>query len=138
MSTETGGTPRRVLPVSLGVFMKFALLAIFDALVFAAFPLLVAGGNTTLLVMLVGSAILINAAYLTPRAIPLKWLAPGLILMAVFVVYPVLYTAYVSLTNFATGNVLTKEQVINQFESQVIRSEGESVTLDLTIYRDGD
>lgn len=116
--------------------MKIGIIAVIDALIVFTIPILIANDSYLLLAMFIGAGLLLNWAYLSPRAVAMKWLAPGLILMAIFVVFPVIYTAYVSLTNWQTGNVLAKQQVIEQLESQVSRSEGESVPLDLDIYRD--
>jgi ABC-type sugar transport system permease subunit len=118
-----------------GFWIRIGALALFDAGVVALIPILWAADSVTLLVFVVGSAILINYAYLSARAQALKWLTPGLILMALFVVWPLVYTAYVSLTNWQTGNVLTKAQAIEQLESRPLQT-GESVPLSLWVYRD--
>jgi arabinogalactan oligomer/maltooligosaccharide transport system permease protein len=121
---------------SWGFWLKIAVIALIDALIVFTVPILIANESYLLLTMFVGAALLLNWAYLSPRAEAAKWLAPGLIFMAIFVVFPVIYTGYVSLTNWQTGNVLAKQQVIAQLESEVIRTEGEGVPLELDIYRD--
>ena len=137
-SGEDRGTKRSLSSPSFswGFWLKIGFVALVDAFVVFMVPVLIANDSYLLLTMFVGSALLLNWAYLSPRAEASKWLAPGLIFMAIFVVFPVIYTGYVSLTNWQTGNVLAKEQVIEQFESQVIRSEGEGRSLDLDIYQD--
>ena len=80
------------------------------------------------------AAVLVNWAYLSPRASASRWLTPGLILMAIFVVYPVFYTFYVSLTNWKTGNFLSKEQAINSLEAIPMASDGTDQTLPLSVY----
>ena len=40
----------------------------------------------------------------------------GLVLMALFAIYPILYNVYVSTTNYGFGHLLTKEQAIQRFE----------------------
>lgn len=118
-----------------GFWIRIGALALFDAGVIALIPILWAADSLTLLVFVVGSAVLVNYAYLSARAQAMKWLTPGLILMALFVVWPLVYTAYVSLTNWQTGNVLTKSQAIEQLESRPLQT-GESVPLALWVYRD--
>ncbi len=137
MSEDEGKAPKRALPSSLsvGFWIRLLLIAVLDAIVIVAIPVLIAERSWLLLTLLIVAAAIINFSYLSPRAEALRWLAPGLVLMAVFVVFPVVYTAYVSLTNWATGNVLSKDQVVEQLESEVIRSEGEGVPLELTVYR---
>ncbi len=95
-----------------------AVLAILDALVIWAIPIMITNSLWPLLVLMVGGAAFINWAYLSPRAQAMRWLAPGLWLTAVFAVFPILYTAYVSLTNWQTGNFLNKSQVIEQLEAR--------------------
>ncbi len=56
----------------------------------------------------------------------MKYLLPGVFFLLVFGVYPVLYTAYTSTTNYGTGFVLTKDQAIAQIQSQSI-SQAEGV-----------
>jgi arabinogalactan oligomer/maltooligosaccharide transport system permease protein len=64
--------------------------------------------------MLVVFTLAIDVVYLSRRAIPAKYLLPGTVLMLIFQVYPVLYSGYISFTNRGTGNILTKEQAIDQ------------------------
>ena len=79
-----------------GMWIRTIAVAIFDALIIFAIPQLVANQSWTLFGFLLGAAMLVNWAYLSPRASASRWLTPGLILMAIFVVYPVFYTFYVS------------------------------------------
>lgn len=117
-----------------GMWIRTIAVAIFDALIVFAIPQLVANQYWTLFGFLVGAAILVNWAYLSPRASASRWLTPGLILMAIFVVYPVFYTFYVSLTNWKTGNFLSKEQAINALEAIPMASDGSDRTLPLSVY----
>ncbi len=122
-------------PAGRVFWIRTAAVAVFDALVVFAIPQVVANESWTLLTFLVGSAILVNWAYLSPRTSASRWLTPGLILMAIFVVYPVLYTTYVSFTNWRTGNILSKEQVIENLEARRIVGEQAGESLDLAVYR---
>jgi len=117
-----------------GTWIRTIAVAIFDALIVFAIPQLVANRSWTLFGFLIGAAILVNWAYLSPRASAARWLTPGLILMAIFVVYPVFYTFYVSLTNWKTGNSLSKEQAISALEAIPMASDGTEQTLPLAVY----
>ena len=70
--------------------------------------------------MLGVTLVALNVVYLPRRYVPMKFLLPGLFFLAVFGVYPVLYTAYASTTNYGTGFVLSKDQAIDQIQSQSI------------------
>ena len=67
------------------------------------------------------SLVAFNVVYLPRRFIPMKYLLPGLFFLAVFGIYPVLYTVYASTTNYGTGHVLSKSQAIDQIQSQSVR-----------------
>lgn len=117
-----------------GMWIRTIAVAIFDALIVFAIPQLVANRSWTLFGFLIGAAILVNWAYLSPRASASRWLTPGLVLMAIFVVYPVFYTFYVSLTNWRTGNFLSKDQAISALEAIPMASDGTDQTLPLSVY----
>ena len=119
-----------------GMWIRTIAVAIFDALIVFAIPQLVANESWTLFGFLLGAALLVNWAYLSPRASASRWLTPGLILMAIFVVYPVFYTFYVSLTNWRTGNFLSKDQAITSLEAIPMASDGTEQTLPLSVYTD--
>lgn len=81
-----------------------------------------AWGYATLLAI---TLVVVNVVFLPRRYIPLKFLVPGVFFLSVFALYPVLYTAYSSTTNYGTGHVLSEQQAIDQIQSQSIgRVEG--------------
>ena len=80
----------------------------------------------------------LNVVYLPRRYVPMKFLLPGLFFLAVFGIYPVLYTAYASTTNYGTGFVLTRDQAIDQIQSQSVGRVPESVAYDVTPLRGAD
>lgn len=129
VTTKTRSSARRS-----GLLVKLGLVALFDGLVVSALPVLFAA-ESWLLVAVVGVVgAIINWAYLSPRARAVKWLAPGLIFMGMFVMWPIGYTVYVSLTNWATGNSLSMDQVIEQLERVPMESDGDPVSLALSVY----
>lgn len=121
-----------------GFWIRTGAVAIFDALLVFSLPSMVSNGSWTLIGLLAFAAALVNWAYLSPRTQAARWLTPGLVLMAIFVVYPVLYTMYVSVTNWSTGNVLSREQAIERIESTRTVATGQGETLAMAIYQDGD
>ncbi|WP_324669907.1 maltose ABC transporter permease MalF [Geochorda subterranea] len=60
------------------------------------------------------------------RAYPLRYVWPGLVFFTILVVYPIGYTIAVAFTNYGTGHLLSKRQVIEQFESALYVPEGAS------------
>ena len=74
----------------------------------------------------------LNVVYLPRRFIPMKYLLPGLLFLAVFGIYPVLYTAYSSLTNYGTGHVISRSQAIAQIQSQSVGAVEGATRYDVT------
>jgi arabinogalactan oligomer / maltooligosaccharide transport system permease protein len=61
------------------------------------------------------AAIVLDIIYFSSRRlIPAKYIAPGVLLLLIFSVYPALYTGYVAFTNYSTGHIIDKETAINQ------------------------
>lgn len=136
MTNGEGRVPVGALPSSRrgAVWLRLGLVAVLDALVVAAIPLLIATRAWALLALLSLTALLVNWAYLSPRARAMRWLTPGLVLMGLFVIWPVVYTGYVSLTNWATGNALSKDQVIDRLERTPIETTDGGMTLEMAVY----
>lgn len=118
-------------------WIRSALVAVFDALAIWVIAGLASNQSWAVMGLLIVALALVNWAYLNPRAQASRWLTPGLVLMVVFVLYPVLYTAYISFTNYQTGNILTKDQAIEQLEDVNIRTDAAGETLQMAVYRNG-
>ncbi|MFN2273988.1 MAG: maltose ABC transporter permease MalF [Anaerolineales bacterium] len=106
------------------LLMRLVLLAVIDAFVVWFILALVPRGNIILAVAVAIIAAIVNIVVLYSEAAPLRWMIVGLVLMAMFAVYPILYTVYVSTTNYGFGHLLTKEQAIQQFENTKYLPEG--------------
>lgn len=120
-----------------GFWVKIILLALVTAVgIFAFATLLDAGAWIPAVAVLIGLAF-INWVYLSRRSKALRWITPGLALMLVFVMWPIIFSFYLSLTNWATGNILTQDQVLEQLEKvPLLSSEEDAPTVDLFVYRD--
>lgn len=130
---EGGAPPRARDPgTASGWVAKIVLVGLADAL--AITGLIIAweqeawGYVAVTAVMLVA----LNVIYLPRRFIPMKFLLPGLFFLAVFGIYPVLYTVYASTTNYGTGFVLDEDQAIGQIQSQSVRQVADSTAFDVT------
>ncbi len=58
--------------------------------------------------------VVVNIILLHQKAYPMRWMVVGLVLMAMFTIYPILFTIWVSFTNYGEGHLITKEQAISQ------------------------
>lgn len=79
--------------------------------------------------------LMVNVINLRDDLYPLKWISPALSLMGLMIVFPLVYTVYVSLTNYGDGNLLTKQQVIGLLSKDTYLPEGGKV-YSWTIYQD--
>lgn len=134
--SESAAQRRLHRPSGRSALIRGIIVALIDALIIFSLPALIANESWTLLGLLVISAVAINWAYLSPRTQAARWLTPGLVLMLIFVVYPVIYTAYISLTNWQTGNYITKNQAIELLERRTTTSDEASAALAMLVYAD--
>jgi ABC-type sugar transport system permease subunit len=120
-----------------GFWLRLIALMMLDALALYSLFILIEERSTFMLIGLIVGTLFINWVYLWPRTQALRWITPGLVLMSIFVVVPIIFTFWVSLTNWQTGNVNNKDQTIEFFESQVyIDPDSEGELFDLYVYSD--
>lgn len=102
----------------LGVAMKYVLLALANALGIWAFASLASNGKWLIAGASALATIAIDAFYLLPgrRFIPAKFLVPGVILLIVFQLVPIVYNAGIAFTNWSTGHNLTKVEAVAAIE----------------------
>ena len=101
-------------------------------------PLAISFESWFLLLIIMGSSLyLINFTYITNKLKPLKWITPGFIFLISFVLFPAGYNFYVSFTNWQTGHILTKTQVIERLEDLTYSTEEQKgVEFDLYVMQD--
>jgi arabinogalactan oligomer/maltooligosaccharide transport system permease protein len=103
-----------------GFLIKLALMALVNA--FGIMTAISAWNARSWIVL--GVVVLLVAiadwVYFTRRALPLKYLMPGLVFLLVFQVFIFGYTAYIAFTNYGTGHVGSQEQAV---EAALIQGE---------------
>lgn len=122
---------------SWGFYVKLLLMGIVNAL--GIWTATIAYGQKSYVIM--GGAILLLVAadwiYFGKRTLPLKYLYPGLVFLAVFQVFVFIYTGYVSFTNYGFRHMGSQEQAVN---AAMIQAETElpgGARYPLTVIRDG-
>ncbi|MGB5434126.1 MAG: ABC transporter permease subunit [Acidimicrobiia bacterium] len=130
--------PRRQPPsLGIGFWFRMGALALLDALGVYAFIVFITEGDWAIATLLAVLIILINWVYLWPGTSALRWLTPGLTFLLIFMVIPIIFTAFVSITNWSTGHTLTKQQAIDVLESQpFIDPNTAEQVFGLTVYQD--
>jgi len=73
--------------------------------------------------------------YFTRRALPLKYILPGLAFLLVFQLFTMGYTAYVALTNYGTGHNASQQQAVDALLIQHERRADDAPTYPLTVVR---
>lgn len=132
-----GGSGQTRIRTGFGTWgLKIVALGLFDAFVLRFIVNLYVQEQYGLFASAAIGLVLINVVLLVDKAYPLRYLLPGLLFMVAMVVYPLFYNIYISFTNYGTGNILTKEQVIAQFESRTYAAPG-AVKHPFVLFEDG-
>jgi arabinogalactan oligomer / maltooligosaccharide transport system permease protein len=111
--------------IALAVIDTFALYFLYGLLYDGVYFLAVAVAFVT---------VMINVVFLREDLYPLRWIAPGLALMIIMSVYPILFTIYTAFTNYGDGHLLTQQQAIHQLEKVTYLPEG-GATFSWTAFR---
>jgi ABC-type sugar transport system permease subunit len=94
--------------------MSFALLIAVDAAVLWFLKRLLSLGYLPLAAALFIILVFVNFVILRREAYPVRWMVIGLVFMALFTIYPIIFTVWVSFTNYGEGHLVTEEQAIAQ------------------------
>src|SRR5919106_5445512 len=109
-----------------------------NALAVWAGVILAGDENWPALVVLVAATIAIDLAYLSRRALPLKFLIPGTLLMLAFQVIPIVYTIQVAFTNYSTGHILVKNEAIEGIQGNTLAPPADGKSYLMAPARDAD
>jgi ABC-type sugar transport system permease subunit len=117
------------------------LLRLFALLVIDAFAIwliyqMLSDGIIPFAIILAVVTIGINVVFLNERFYPIRWMAPGLALMFLMALYPVLFTVYTAFTNYSDGHILSKQQAIERIQQDSYLPEG-ARSFSWTAYRSG-
>ncbi|MCP4423338.1 MAG: maltose ABC transporter permease MalF [Chloroflexi bacterium] len=107
-----------------GIVVRLALLSVIDA--FAVWFLLNLIGDEVYF-LAAGVALIVifvNIVVLRHDAYPIRWMLIGLVLMALFAIYPIIFTVYIAFTNFGDGHLLAREVAVQQIEKERYLPEG--------------
>jgi ABC-type sugar transport system permease subunit len=94
--------------------LRLAILIAMDTVVFWFLSKLVSLGYFPLAAAIIIITIFVNVVILRKEAYPIRWMVVGLILMALFTIYPIVFTIWVAFTNYGESHLITKQQAIDQ------------------------
>lgn len=107
----------------VGILSRIIFLGIVNSLGFWAGSHLLVSRNWAGLVWTVVTTLAIDYIYISKRAKASRWLLPGTILLVIFQIYPVIFTATAAFSNYSTDHFVTREEaiqgVVSSFEIQV-------------------
>ena len=118
--TVPGGAqaPSGARPTSIAsLLFRIVALAIIDAITIWLVYQMVGDGYWPLAAVLGLVTLWVNIVFLSGRFYPLRWVAPGISLMAIMVAYPILFTVYVSFTNYGTGHLVPRRRPARRWRS---------------------
>lgn len=114
------------------LIVKLVLLALVNGLALYALPRMIEQRAWSFIVATVLATIAIDVVYLRRDLLPLKYLIPGTVLLLLFQVWPVVMTSYLAFTNYGTGNLLTKDQAVEQIQVQGLITPPDAVRYEAT------
>ncbi|GAB2704122.1 arabinogalactan oligomer/maltooligosaccharide transport system permease protein [Microbacterium marinum] len=120
-----------------GFLVKLALMAVVNAV--GLLGIIAAFQAQSWLVFGVAVALLVIAdvVYFTKKALPLKYLLPGLSFLLIFQVFIFLYTGYIAFTNYGSGHVGSQEQAVEAALAQGERRVEGAPTVPLAVVERG-
>jgi ABC-type sugar transport system permease subunit len=126
-NVRAGGviTPLAQISGSLSrIALRLIGLALVDAFAVWFLYRLIQDGVWPLTLVVLVVTLSLNVIYLREDLYPLRWLSPGLSLLILMALYPILFTVYTAFTNYSDGHLLTKQQVIHLLAKEQFLPEG--------------
>ena len=115
------------------LLVKVLFLGTVVGVAFALTPTLVGQQQWAFLVGIWLIATVLVATYATGRALPAKYLVPGVLMLTIFVVYPIGLTAKTSLTNYGDGTRSSKEEAVAQIIGSSVVQTPDAPRYNLTV-----
>ena len=123
---------------TVGLTVKIVLLGLVNGVAIWAATVLASNGKWPAVGVLALTTLAIDAAYIARRALPLKFLIPGVVLMLAFQVIPIFYTVNVAFTNYSTGHILAKDEAIGAIKENSLSAAESGKSYLMTPARDAE
>ena len=133
------GMPSRLISTfsgPAGRAVKLVLLSLVNAIVVWAAIILAQESKWPALVVLAAATVAIYVAYLSKRAIPLKFLIPGTVFLVAFQAIPIAYMVNVAFQQYSVGHILTKSEAIHAIEQNSLAEPPNGKTYTMTPAKD--
>lgn len=124
LGNRTAGLIAKILILALGT----SVLGYMAFLAFLAKEWLIGG-------VLIVIIVLANVIYLSKKTEASKFFFPGTIFLIIFLVVPIVYTGVMSTFNYQTGNIISKEEALEQLEIVGLTLDESGKTFDMEVGR---
>ncbi|MDR1151126.1 MAG: hypothetical protein LBK72_01385, partial [Bifidobacteriaceae bacterium] len=120
-----------------GFIVTLVVMALIDAIgvygIYSAWTV----KSMPIVIVMIALVVIANVVYFARRAVPAKYILPGLIFLFIFQVFVMLYTAYIAFTNYGQGHMIDKEGAIEQMESYNSQLDPSDTSYTLTLLAKG-
>jgi len=113
--------------------IKVALVALISAVLLTLTQSAFAKKEYVIAAFLAATIFAINFTYFSKRSVPLKFFLPGILLLAAFVITPILYTVVMSTYNYKTGNYISKEEAIDRIKALALEPDENNSAFDIVV-----
>jgi arabinogalactan oligomer / maltooligosaccharide transport system permease protein len=122
---------------TLGLVVKLAGLGLINGFAMWAIPLLMKNHTYGFAAYFIFSTLVLDVIFFSKRKfIPAKYIAPGVLLLLLFQVYPSIYTGYVAFTNYSTGHIIDKKTAIDEIISNSYQATGNGASIPMQVAKD--
>ncbi len=105
---------------SIGKILLWILMAFLNAFLTWSAIVLFSNEAIELGIIQILIIVLIDFAVFNPKGYPYRYTVPALSIMLILTVYPIFYTFKVAFTNYGTGHLFTRKQVVQQLMSRYV------------------
>jgi len=113
--------------------IKVVLLALISAVLLTLTQSAFAKKEYVIAAFLAASIFALNFTYFSKRTVPLKFFLPGILLLAAFVITPILYTVVMSTYNYKTGNYIGKEEAVERIKALALEPDENNSAFDIVV-----
>ncbi|MGA1255931.1 MAG: hypothetical protein ACO30Q_05460, partial [Candidatus Nanopelagicaceae bacterium] len=113
--------------------IKVVLLALISAVLLTLTQSAFAKKEYVIAAFLAASIFALNFTYFSKRTVPLKFFLPGILLLAAFVITPILYTVVMSTYNYKTGNYIGKEEAVGRIQALALEPDENNSAFDIVV-----
>ncbi len=108
---------------TLGKIILWFFLAILNAFLTWAAIVLFTNDAAELGIIMIIIIFFIDFAVINPKGYPYRYTIPALSLLLILTVYPIFYTLKIAFTNYGTGHLFTRNQVVEQLLNTYVTDE---------------